>query len=257
VPETTSVNIMAQDKSAVDMFLEENGSDTITPQEQNPFADLKVEQEEVVVAKEEEEEKPLPFNKDPKIQRFIQKEVERLTKDLSPKEAREFKEEVKESDFVSAMEAILGNDTPEKVNALNLLKRTVDDLRTEARSAKEMLEAERRADEQAERELTQGFENIEETFNVDFNTNKKLRSEFAEFIERVAPKDENGEIIDYPDFTETFKVFQELRQKPQNTRAKELASRSMTRGGEASKVEIPTDTSWKGVDKLFATFRGQ
>lgn len=246
---------MAEDKSAVEEFLSTQGSENLVEKEQNPLANLKVELEEPIVEEKVEEEKPLPFHKDPKVQRYIQKEVEKLTKDLSPKEAKEFKEEVKETDLVGAFTKIIGNDTPEKVEALNLLRKTVDDIRTEAGSAKQMLEDERRADAEAERELATGFENVEETFDVDFSKNPKLRSEFVEFIERVAPKDEHGEIIDYPDFNETFKVFQELKAKPLNTRAKDLASRSMTRAGEASKAEIPTDTSWKGVDKFFSSLK--
>ena len=248
---------MAEDKSVVDSFLSEVNKNDAPLEEQNPFKDVTVEQKEVPVEDEVvKEEKPLPFNQDPKIQRFIQKEVERLTKNLTPREEQRFKEDVKEDGFVKAFETIIGNDTPEKVNALRMLKDEVEGIRQEARSAREEIQAEKQADIDAEKELAQGFENIEDEFDVDFTRNTKLRSEFVEFIEKIAPKDEDGEIKDYPDFRQTFALFQELNKKPQNVRNKELASRGMNRGGEATTAPIPADTSWRGVEKFFNTLKG-
>lgn len=245
---------MAKD-NAVDNFLETVNTN-IEPPEESPFKDLKVEQEEQkeeVV--EEKVEKPIAYHEDPKLKRYIEKEIAKATANLTPKEEQRFKEEVKEDGFIKAFETIIGNDTPEKVNALRMLKDEVEGIRQEARSVKQELEAERQADRQAEQELAQGFENIEEEFNVDFQ-DKKLRTDFIEFIERIAPKDVDGEIREYPDFSETFKLFQEINKKTPNPRAKELASRSMTRGGEATSTPIPQDTSWRGVEKFFSTLKG-
>lgn len=241
--------------NAVDDFLGQVNN-TIEPKEENPFKDLKVEQEEVKLDEKEEEEKPLPYHQDPKLQRYIEKQIAKATANLTPREETKFREEVKEDGFIKAFETIIGNDTPEKVNALRMLKDEVEGIRQEARSAREELQAERQADVEAERELAQGFENIEDEFNVDFTQNKKLRSDFVDFIEKVAPKDEDGEIREYPDFQETFRLFQQINSKPTNPRAKELASRSMTRGGEASSNAIPQDTSWRGVEKFFSTLKG-
>lgn len=244
---------MNDKNNAVDEFLGQVNN--IEPQEESPFKNLTVEQEEAPVVEEPEAEKPVAYHEDPKLRRYIEKEIAKATANLTPKEEQRFREEVKEDGFIKAFETIIGNDTPEKVNALRALKEEVEGIRHEARSAKEQLEAERRADREAEQELAQGFESIEDEFNVSFQ-DKKLRSDFVEFIERVAPKDADGEIREYPDFQETFRLFQEINKKTPNPRAKELASRSMTRGGEATSTPIPQDTSWKGVEKFFSTLKG-
>lgn len=247
---------MANDKNVVDEFLNQvNGEDQNLAKEENPFNNLEIEQKEVPVV-EQEEEKPIAYHEDPKLRRYIEKEVAKATANLTPKEEQRFKEEVKEDGFIKAFEAIIGNDTPEKVNALRMLKDEVEDIRQEARSAKEERYAEKQADIEAEQELTQGFEDIEDNFNVDLTANKKLRSDFIDFIERVAPKDSNGDIREYPDFQETFKLFQEINKKAPNNRAKDLASRSMTRSSETSAIPAPTDTSWRGVEKFFSTLKG-
>lgn len=246
---------MAQDKSVVDEFLNQVNGEQTFEKEQNPFANITVEQKEEEVVEEKEEAKPLPYHEDPKLRRYIEKEIAKATANLTPKEEQRFREEVKEDGLISAFTAIIGNDTPEKVNALNALKNEIETIRADARSAREELQAERQADIQAEQELAQGFESVEENFNVDFKTNPKLRSEFIEFIERVAPKDSSGDIVEYPDFNETFKLYQEINKKS-NTRAKELASRSATRSSEAPQAPMPADTSWRGVEKFFNTLKG-
>ena len=242
--------------SVVDEFLGQVNGEEKTIDETNPFANVTVEQKEEVKVDEPEAEKPIAYHEDPKLRRYIEKEIAKATANLTPREETKFREDVKEDGFIKAFETIIGNDTPEKVNALRMLKDEVEGIRQEARSVKEELQAEKQADLDAERELAKGFENIEETFNVDFTQNKKLRSDFVEFIEKVAPKDEYGEIKDYPDFEQTFKLFQEINKKPQNVRNKELASRGTQRSSDASTTQMPTDTSWKGVEKFFSTLKG-
>lgn len=253
---------MADKTSAVDEFLEQVNEDKTLKPEADPFAGVTVEQKEEPVVKEEKEEKPLPFHEDPKVKRYIEKEVAKLTRNLTPTQEAQFREEVSDKpDLVDAFTKIIGNDTAEKVNALNLLKETIEGIRSEARSATEMLEAERRADYEAEAELDKGFDDIENDFDVDITSNdpqaRKTRNEFIDFIKRVAPKNEYGEVVEYPDFHETFSLFQETRKKtPVANRAKDLAARSMERGGDASAPPVPDDTSWKGVEKFFAKLKG-
>jgi hypothetical protein len=242
--------------SVVDEFLNQVNKEGPDVKDENPFANITVEQKEVPKVDEPEEEKPIAYHEDPKLRRYIEKEIAKATANLTPREETKFREDVKEDGFIKAFETIIGNDTPEKVSALRMLKDEVEGIRQEARSVREELQAEKQADIEAERELAKGFENIEETFNVDFTQNKKLRSDFVEFIEKVAPKDEYGEIKDYPDFEETFKLFQEVNKKPQNVRNKELASRGTQRSSDASTVPMPADTSWKGVEKFFSTLKG-
>lgn len=253
---------MADDKNVVEEFLKKNGKDELP--EDKPFADVTLEPkvDEQLNKEEIPEEKPLPFHKDPKVQRYIKKEVEKLTQGMTAGQKEEFKEKVENRpDLVAAFTKIIGNDTQEKVDALRLLGQTVADLEAKAGSAIAEREAERKAEREAEDELETGFENVEVNFNVDITSDapqaKKTRSEFIDFIKRVAPKNQDGEIVAYPDFEETFSLFQEFQKKtaPAN-RAKELSGRSMERGGEAPANPLPADQSWKGVEKHFATLKG-
>lgn len=221
---------------------------------------------EPATSNEEPEEKPLPFNKDPKIQKFIQKEVERLSKDLRPTEVQTFIRDTgtKQDDtdeVLSSLTEIVGNDTPQKIAAVARLRKALasekDESVKRAVAELESLSTRQQEEEQeefaeAQDELVQGFESIEDTYGVDLlsEKGKNLRGEFIDFIKRVAPKDEDGEVIQYPDFEETFKLFRDTRKAPSNNRAKEIASRSIARSSDASAVKA-TGNSWKDVEKIF------
>lgn len=221
----------------------------------NPFA-TKDENQTQESDEEVKEDKPLPFHKDPKVQRYVEKQIEKALKDIKPNETQQFiKETTDEMD--SVLERIIGNDTPEKIAASKDLKRVL--LGLEEKGAQKALKQiqeqqarEKEAEVEAERELEQGFENIEETYNVDLSSNsplaKKTRNDFVEFIRKVAPKDAQGDIIAYPDFDSTFELFQETRKKPDNSRAKELSNRSMARSGDASNVPQKRDITSRGID---------
>ncbi len=281
MPETTCVNkyIMEKKINAVDDFLgevrggEESNANSFIKDETKPFADMNLNGEEEVITeeggthkKEDDGEGKIPFHKlvkDPKLQRYIQKEIAKATQGMAPREVEKFKEDVlKEPSVVEAFRTIIGDDTPEKVNALRALGDTLKGYQTEIVSIKEQREAEAREEREAKEMLETGFENIEEEFDVDLTSSdpasRKARGEFIEFVKRVAPKNEFGEIKEFPDFIETYSLFQELKAKPSSTnnRAKELASRSLARSSDASQVKMPEDTSWRGVERFFSKLKG-
>lgn len=236
--------------------------------EEDPFAAEVVDPLEPKPSEEStEEEKPLPFNKDPKVQRFIQKEVQRLAKELKPTETQTFVREVskdkEEADEVLlALTEIVGNDTPQKIAAVTRLRKALASEKAESvqRAVEELqtytsqeVEAEQEEYEEAQNELVQGFESIEDTYGVDLlsEKGKGLRGEFIDFIKRIAPKDEDGEVTQYPDFEETFKLFKDTRKAPSNNRAKDLASRGIARSTEATQTQ-KTGNSWKDVERVFS-----
>lgn len=254
---------MKDEVKAVDEFLgdlNETQEDPFKPEEKDPFNS---EEPKVVEETEEKAEKPIPFHKDPKVLRFIEKEVEKRASQFKPSETRQFIEETKgeEDDLVTAFEHIIGNDTPEKQHALNMLRKGITDVGEKAtaqviQKLQQEREQETEAERQAEEELTQGFENIEESYGVDLTSNtpaaKKTKSDFIEFITRIAPKNSEGQVIAFPDLEASFETFQEKRKAPAptNNRAKELASRSMTRSAESS-APSGKAVNWDTVDKLF------
>lgn len=266
---------MPNESGSVDQFLNEiNKGDTEVKEapdpfkvENDPFKSATTEVKEGETPKEEvRDEKPVPFHKDPKVTKYIEKEIEKRLASIKPSSSeRTVKEAANETtnELVEAFKAIIGNDTPEKIHALKMLEKGIQDIGSKAsQEAISKIEAQQRAEieaeEQAQSELEQGFENIEETFGVDISSNtaqaKKMRNEFVEYVKKIAPKNSEGEIVAYPDLPAAFEEFQERSKRitPTNSRAKELASRSMVRSNEASVPTKTADQSWNAVDKIFS-----
>jgi hypothetical protein len=244
---------MDKDKTAVESFLGEL-EETKEPFDQpieDPFTP-----EETPVEGEVAEEKPLPFNKDPKIQKFIEKEISKRLENFTP-EARETTQAPADNRMDDVLTRIIGNDTPEKVQGIKDMKELLTGLTGQAK-AEAIAELESRqnaeveADREAEVELENAFDNIEETFDVDITSNnpiaRKTRQEFVSFVEKIAPKDRNGDIVDYPDMASAWETFSEIKKSTATpSRAKELASRSMARSSQVSKVP---DTKGLNFDNI-------
>lgn len=242
---------MDKDKevSAVADFLGEFGN---KGEQKDPFkdnqADLFTTQETVEpeVSEIVKEEKPLPFNKDPKIQKYLdkrEKEIEeRIKNSIQTSAPAKTEDDFKE--VMDSLTAAIGNDTPEKVSALNAFQKALTglDKRASEKAIAHLEEIQSRevaADKEAEEELERGFDSIEEVYDVDITSNnaiaRKTRQEFVTFIEKIAPKDRNGDIVDYPDMASAWETFSELKKSTATpSRAKELASRSMARSSEVS-----------------------
>lgn len=248
---------MADNKSAVESFLgslEENKNPFIKQQE-DPFPHFE-EKEEVI---EEKEEKPLPFNKDPKVLKFIEKELNKRLENF--KETREEKPATQQEDDDFYVR-LIGNDTPEKVAMIKEYKAREEKLLGQAeerafnRHSQKEQEA-MKADREAEEELENAFENIEENFDVDITSNRpsaiKLQNEFRAFAIKIAPKDLNGDIVDYPDMQSAWETFSELKKSTATpSRAKELASRSMGRSGgsEQAPQQRSNRSSFESTDNF-------
>jgi hypothetical protein len=220
--------------------------------------------EEPVV--EEEEEKPLPFHKDPKVQRYVERQIEKALEGVKPSAEREFREAVDDIKLPSSFVKLIGNDTPEKVEVLKDLSTYFGNLKGEARAEflEEMQEQQNRAtqeDKKAQDELDTYFEEIEETYDVDLSSNsasaKAMRSSFIDYVRKIAPKNEDGEVAAFPDLVSSFEEFQEKGKRvAPPTRAKELASRGMTRSGDANQAP-KAGNSWKDVDRYFAKLKSE
>lgn len=256
---------MENKDSAVKNFLGETEVE-VNPFEEN-LKDPFVVEETQEQAKEEEvaEEKPLPFHKDPKVQKFIDKEITKRMAELQPTETERFVRETPETDEVTdVLTRLIGNNTPEKVSMVKEFKNILE---KGTQRAKEEAIAELRAQQQelvqadieAEQELETAFDSIEETFNVDISSNsplaKKTRQEFVSFVEKIAPKDRNGDIVDFPDMISAFETYQDMkRSTAQPSRAKELANRGMARSTETT-VAPQKNMTWNEVDNYIETLK--
>lgn len=252
---------MPNDKSAVEDFLSGLGQ----PKE-DPFASQ--EEEGTVIEEDKKEDKPVPFHKDPKVLRFIEKEVSKRAESFKSATPTAVVAPSTEDEITDVLTRIIGNDTPEKLQGVKDLRKVLGGLEEKgAQRALQQLEEradkERERDVKAQQELNDAFEEVEENYNVDLSSNtaqaKKMRSEFVDYVRKIAPKDrETGEVIGYPDMLTAFEEFQERQKRavPTAARAKALASRGMVRSNDASNTPQPRDTSWKGVEKLLSSLKG-
>lgn len=252
---------MPNDKGAVQDFLGDLNKDEKDPfTSSDPFAQVEeeVKPEEVV----EEEEKVLPFHKDPKVQKYVQKQIDAALAEIRPSAEQQFRQEIQpEADEITdVLTRVIGNDTPEKVQAVKDMRKVMGSL--EERGAQRALnQLQEQAQEQqaedvaAQNELDSGFEDIEDSFGVDLSSNspsaKKTRSDFVDYIRKIAPKNEDGEVVAFPDLTAAFEEFAERskRVNPQTNRSKQLAAKSMSTSTDATQAPKIGNT-WKDVDKL-------
>ncbi len=145
-----------------------------------------------------------------------------------------------------------------KENALRL-SRKLTEMKEEARqSALEAIDSRRERENQEFKEagsfIDSSLDSLEEQYNVAFYGSKKadtLRSEFLQFVENISPKDEEGNLIEYADMDRSFETFMDLHSKvkPDNSRQREISSRSMQRSqsnnSSVRKVPSPGWDGWK------------
>lgn len=211
--------------------------------------DEKKQDIEQISDNKDDDEVKIPFHKlkkDPSFQRFVEKEINKKLKDQPQPQSRqeEFKKDIQQDEdpFTEALTNLIGDDTPEKVNVLKQFKRALGDMEKKAADTayNKFLEEQKRAQEEEQRsiaELSEGIERIEENFEVDLSSNsplaKKTRNEFLDFVEKISPKNERGEVISFPDLENAFSVFQSLKKPEGNPQAKDIASRVVARSAPA------------------------
>ena len=254
----------------VDEFLgdlKETENDPFKSETVDPLA-LPEKEEKKEEEVEEKPEEKLPFHKDPKVQKFIEKEIEKRMSSVEPRVIeREVTSEKQDDPLTDVLTRIIGNDTPEKISAIKDFEKALhsreERVREEAlREIDNRVDEEKQAEAQALNELQEGFENIQDTFGVDITSNKPqavaTRKEFIDFVKRVAPKDDDGQVVEFPDLEETFQLFQDIQKskQPTSNRAKELAARSTARSSDASVTPQSTDKSWNAVEKWFNKLTG-
>jgi hypothetical protein len=250
----------------VDKFLKDVGSDK--NDEFKPKDDIFGEDSEKKTIDEPEvevkkEEKPLPFHKDPKVQNFLKKEIEKAREDflknLPPREEKE-NDEAEE-----ILTRIIGNDTPERVQAIKDFKKYLHSLEEKGaeRALRQLEESEKAEQEETEKsvqKLEEGFERIEESYGVDLSSGaplaRKTRNEFIDFIQKISPKDSDGEIIEYPDLEGAFETFQTMSKSSSSTnRAKDLASKGLQKSTTASATEQKEPVNWGTVERMFNSWK--
>jgi len=154
--------------------------------------------------------------------------------------------EAEPAEYLKRIERIYGNQTPEGREATELLKEALEGVKQSVKQ--EWLEEqesykgnERQAVRQEEDNLDSILEKVEDEYGINMDSDANRRG-YLTLLERVSPKDRDGNIIEYADEDTVAELFISTREKS-NSRAKELASRSMSRGGQSSGSTLEKDST--------------
>lgn len=154
------------------------------------------------------------------------------------------------SEYLANVERIYGTDSPEAREATEILKQALLSVKEEAK--REALEAyeertseEARAVVEAEALLDDMLEEVEDTFDIDLSSREaeKDRVNFYRLMEKMSPKDRDGNILYYADPVAVWEVYQERTTRKPDTTARDLASRSMTNGASSGHSDLSKDTT--------------
>lgn len=149
-------------------------------------------------------------------------------------------------DSLKEVEAIFGVDTPEKLAATNILKKALSGMGESAiEKAVERIEAKRAQEAEESRKQEKALdailESVEEDHGIDMSVDSE-RKGFLKLLEKVSHKDDDGNITEWADADSVAELYLSRRDRS-NVRAKELSSRSMTRGGAAQPSKLESDAT--------------
>jgi hypothetical protein len=159
-------------------------------------------------------------------------------------EAQKFRQDSEPEEYLKAVEKIYGTSTPEATEATELLKTAIQgaERRATERALEQFREEQRDEYESVaveERNLDEMVESIEAQTGRDMDDQE--RQGFFQLLERLSPKDRDGNIIEYADADAVWEELQ-ARKQVQPSRARDLAARSMVRTGASTNTSVE-DTS--------------
>jgi hypothetical protein len=157
-------------------------------------------------------------------------------------EVGKFKEEVGDSDAYSKLDAILGNNEPGKLAATNILKEVIKDL-TEKNKQELRQELDSRSEQESEAQKeaddeVDSFLDTAEDEGLDIE-DENTRKGLITLMERMSSKYNDGNIKEFADPEAVIETYKELQKRSGSSKARELASRSMTRSGESQPSTLP------------------
>lgn len=142
---------------------------------------------------------------------------------------------------------IYGTNTPEAAEATALLQKALKG--AEDRATERALTAFREEQAQAQAEVAKEeqsldamIEDIEDTFDITLDP--QTQKQFFSQLEKLSPKDRDGNVVAYADPYAVWETMQSQK-KPADTRAKDLASRSMTKTGASGGASVEADANEK------------
>lgn len=248
-----------EQQSEVDKFFAELPNEN--KEEVNIFDDKKVVEPEKEITTEEDEDSP-KNRRQRRLEAKLQSERESniiLAERL--RAATEEKKAVQENpDVDPRLIRIFGVGEKETELAklfTGLLSETKESAREEALNEIAQIEQSGQAEvAKAEEAIDLQLEAIEDKYGIDITSNTtqatKARTQFLELVEKLSPKDAEGNITEFADFGTAFELYQDkYSEKIDNSRNKSIASRSMTRSSSPSSQKQAITPGFDGWKKDF------
>ena len=169
-------------------------------------------------------------------------------------DAREARENTEEADYLKLVEKIYGTATPEAKEATETLKSALkgayeaakrDSLQESRQDREEERATESNEVAENERTLDGIMGELEDEHDVDFS-DPQTRKGFLAVLEKLSPKDKEGNIVEYADSEAAYEVWESRRDKTAN-RAKAIASRTMTPSGQSQPSKLQEDANWRAL----------
>lgn len=138
-------------------------------------------------------------------------------------------------------------ESPEGKEIARIMEQKMNSVQTRAeeRALEKFYESQRKEEvevKQYESQIDAEIESIEDEYGVDLSSNsptaKKARRDYLDLVVKLSPKDEDGNITNYADFSSAFEVYQSTKERPDASRNKELASRSVQKSGQTDTSEL-------------------
>ena len=226
--------------------------DEFKPDQNDPFAHFN-EAPEPVKESETPEEDGQPADPEPKNRRE-RRLMEKLQSEREASIALAAKLDVitqsqssrsEQSEFLDIAERIYGTQTPELREATELLKTALMGVKDEAKKEalaewQNLRQKEQDAVSSAEKRIDSMIESIEDERNIDLSD--AHRQGFLKLLEKMSPKDRNGNITEYADHYAVWDVYQSQIKKPVNP-AKDLASKTMTTGASSGNSNLTNEAN--------------
>lgn len=155
------------------------------------------------------------------------------------------------SEALKAIEKIYGNATPETAAATELLKSAFAGMKQEARDEalavfrEEKVKQEKEVESEVQNIQTM-LEDLEDEYDIDLTSTQAetTRKGFLATLEKLSPKDRDGEIIAFADPHAAWEVYNNRPRRTEN-RAKDIADRSMSQSvSSESKTRENSDLRW-------------
>lgn len=242
---------MDEDRSEMEKFLEQ------IPNEHTPFEQLFEEAKSETLPEKDETGDEVPESvknrRHRRLEQQLQREREEKIQLKAELDARaKYETRPDHSQSIDNRYIEMYGDTEEGRRAAKIHASLIEDSqkqaedRAYARFQQEVTAT--KAEEQRQIQLLDDVAvRLEDEHGIDLTSNapaaRKANRDYFSLLEKMSPKDSQGNVSEFADFEAVFEIFQTQRAKPENTRQKDIADRSMVKSGPVSLAKVETDES--------------